>query len=51
MNGMQCAYNVIDVVFQFYCIFHGVSFTVVMVQLYQKSIKDDMQNMEKARAS
>ena len=51
MNGMQCAYNVIDVVFQFCCIFHGVSFTAVVAQLYQKSIVDDMQKAEKARAS
>jgi hypothetical protein len=36
---MQCAHNVIDVVFQFCCIFHGVSFTIATAQLYQKSLE------------
>ena len=51
VNGMQCAHDVIDVAFQFCCIFHGVSFTVVMAQSYQKSIEDVMQKTEKTRAS
>jgi len=43
--------SVIDVVFQFCCIHHGISFVVAMVQAYQKSIGYNVQKTENARAS